>query len=224
MKQFHIKNQGTLLSVLVLTASFSLMSFTTHRDNFRLEKRHYRKGFYFDCWVHPKTYPRNSSVTLASAPEVPTQPAPKQSKDSISSTPESFDREQSAPVSAPSNIPVNVPVDVPVNVNRNVDPQINIINNNTPVLNNVSPAPVQARQNTNPNPPVPQNTTTTNKVQKASTSNSQSGNVKKVPVSNPVPDSKLKSNSVTPAPVLINTNVDVNVNVNQVNYIPVPNN
>ena len=32
------------------------------RNNFRFEKRHYRKGFYFDCWLHPKTYPRTYST------------------------------------------------------------------------------------------------------------------------------------------------------------------
>ena len=51
---------NTTAPFLLLMMSFLLMSFHP-KNNFRIEKRHYRKGFYVDFWFHPKTYPQTTS-------------------------------------------------------------------------------------------------------------------------------------------------------------------
>ena len=134
MKPFSIKN--IFLAIIFVGIYFSAYA-NEHRNNFRLEKRHYRKGFYFDCWLHPKTYPRNYST-----PETIDRPEPVEKAQPI---PVDTPQQSIAPTSTDGNHIEFKSEDRNINIQRQENsPQINL-NNNAPSIApnpNINSAPV----------------------------------------------------------------------------------
>jgi hypothetical protein len=93
------------ISILLLLLSFSLMSFHP-KNNFRIEKRHYRKGFYVDFWFHPKTYSQTTSapdVAVQSGSEKVETPAP------TTDTPAPTGKTEATPIINAPDQQINVP-------------------------------------------------------------------------------------------------------------------
>jgi hypothetical protein len=59
MKKFAIHNfRKLIVSILLVTFGFSLQSFI----GVRIEKRHYRKGYYIHIWHNPKNKPVHTAT------------------------------------------------------------------------------------------------------------------------------------------------------------------
>jgi hypothetical protein len=126
MKSLSFKKFSILAVLFVM--SFSLMSFHP-KNNFRIEKRHYRKGYYVDIWKHPKTYPQTSPRVAAQPVKAadtnsgseqqdtsvkqsppPSSVNPPPAADNTNSTGRSIQPKNISV--APKNIPVNEPVQI----------------------------------------------------------------------------------------------------------------
>lgn len=94
------KNKGRFFSTLIILLSFSLMSFHP-KKNFRIEKRHYRKGYYVDIWSHPHTQPQTVAQTSVAVETKQADTPTAANEKSEKTTPTSAAVQTPAPTAAP---------------------------------------------------------------------------------------------------------------------------
>src|ERR1044071_10451893 len=79
-----------LLSILLLSFSFSMQSFI----GVRIEKRHYRKGYYVHIWRNPKTQPARTTTEKVVMQEEKQESKPPVARASKYDAPSSQDQSQ----------------------------------------------------------------------------------------------------------------------------------